>query len=103
MSMGIATSRTVTALVLVLFVIAVVFASLGRWVEAAVSFGTLICAVVIQALMLRCQHCGARPGLWLLAIWSLFLNYEWYIADALFLKQCPRCGKSLSEAKAPGV
>jgi len=103
MSIGIATYRTLSALVLVLLIVAVVFASLGRWTEATIALGMLVAAVIAQAVLLRCHRCGARPGLWLLAFWTLFFSPEWYIADALFLRKCPRCEKSLSEAKAPGV
>src|SRR5947207_12796971 len=103
MSIGIATYRTLSALVLVLLIVAVVFASLARWAEAAIALGVLVAAVIAQAVLLRCHRCGARPGLWLLAFWTLFFSPEWYIADALFLRKCPRCEKSLSEAKAPGV
>ena len=95
MSIGITAYRTLSVLVLAALVAAVALASLGRWVEAGI--------VITQAVLLRCQHCGTRPGLWLLAIWTLLLGPEWYIADALFLRRCPRCEKSLSEAKIPSV
>jgi hypothetical protein len=103
MSIGITTYRTVSVLVLIMLVTAVVFASLLRWTEAAVAFAGMIAAVLSQALLLRCHHCGARPGLWLLSISTLFLNYEVYIADALFLAHCPRCQKSLSDEKTPST
>ncbi|SRR5712691_1966084 len=103
MNIGIATYRALSVLVLGMLIVAVVFAGLARWVEAAIALGVLVAAVLVQAALLRCHHCGARPGLWLLAFWTLFLGPEWYIADALFLRKCPRCERSLSEAKAPGV
>ena len=103
MSINIATYRTLSVLVLVALVAAVAFASVGRWVQAAVAVGVLVAAVITQAVLLRCHHCGTRPGLWLLAIWTLVLGPEWYIADALFLRRCPRCEKSLSQAKASSV
>jgi len=103
MSISIATYRTLSVLALVMLIVTVVFASLGRWAEATIALGVLVAAVIAQAVLLRCPHCGARPGLWLLAFWTLFLSPEWYIADALFLRECPRCERSLSEAKASGV
>ena|ERR1700682_3707929 len=103
MSIGIAIYRTFSVLVLTALVAAVVLGSVERWSEAAIAVAVLVVAVIAQALLLRCHHCGARPGLWLLALSTLVLSPEWYIADALFLRKCPRCEKSLSEAKAPSV
>jgi uncharacterized membrane protein len=102
MNIGIATYRTLSVLILVTLVVAVAFASTGRMAEAAIAFGVLVAAVLAQAVLLRCHHCGTRPGLWLLAIWTILFSPELYIADALFLRKCPKCNKSLSEAKAAG-
>jgi hypothetical protein len=102
MRIGIATYRTLSVLLLILLVLAVWLATEGRWAEATVAVTAMVLVVVGQALMLRCQHCGARPGLWLLALWTVLLSPEIYIADTLFLRQCTRCQKSLSDAKEPG-
>ncbi len=99
MNIGIVTYRTLSVLILVMLVVAVAFASTGRWTEASIAFGVLVAAVLAQAVLLRCHHCGARPGLWLLAFWTLFFSPEMYIGDALFLRKCPKCAKLLSEAK----
>jgi len=102
MRISIATYRTLSVLLLLLVVLAVWLATDGRLSEAAMAVGVMVVIAIGQALMLRCQHCGARPGMWLLAIWTLLLSWELYLADALFLRQCPRCQKSLSEAKESG-
>ena len=101
MRIGIATYRTLSVLLLVLVVAAVWLATEGRWAHAAVAVGAMLLVAIAQALMLRCHHCGARPGLWLLSLWTIVVDWEIYLADALFLRQCPRCHKSLSEAKEP--
>jgi hypothetical protein len=83
MRIGIATYRTLSVLLLILLVLAVWLATEGRWTEATVAVTAMVLVVVGQALMLRCQHCGARPGLWLLALWTVLLSPEIYIADTL--------------------
>ena len=104
MRIGLATYRALSALLLVLLVIVVWLATEGRIREAAFGLGAMVVIAVGQALMLRCQHCGSRPGLWLLAIWTALLSPEFYFADALFLRNCIRCRKSLSaRTKAPGA
>ncbi|SRR6266513_484364 len=103
MRIGIAAYRILSVLSFILLVPVVWFATDGRWWEAGTALAAIVLISVCQALMLRCQHCGARPGLWILGFWTLMLNYELYLADALFLRQCPRCQKSLSEAKATGA
>jgi hypothetical protein len=103
MRIGIATYRTLSVVALGLLVLAVWFLTDGRWMEAAIVLAALVALVVTQALLLRCHHCGARPGLWILACWTILLDYELYIADALFLRQCPRCQKPISRAQASGV
>ena len=99
MRIGIATYRTLSVLLLALVIVAVWLATEGRWFEAAVALGIMVLVAIAQASLLRCQHCGTRPGMWLLAIWTALLSWEIYLADALFLRKCPRCNKSLSEAK----
>jgi hypothetical protein len=99
MRIGIGTYRTLSLLLVVLVVVAVWLATDGRWLEAGVAVGAMALIAIAQALLLRCQHCGTRPGLWLLAIWTVLLSWEIYLADALFLRKCPRCQRSLSETK----
>jgi hypothetical protein len=50
-----------------------------------------------QAFLIRCPYCRTRPGLWILAVWTLFVDPELYIADVLLLRECPRCDRSLSK------
>ena len=99
MRIGIATYRSLSVLLLALAIAAVWLATEGRWSGAAVAVGAMILVAIAQALLLRCQHCGTRPGMWLLAIWTALLSWEIYLADSLFLRKCPKCQKSLSQAK----
>ena len=103
MRIGIATYRALSVIAIGLLVLLVWFATDAKWTQAAITLAVLVALVICQALLLRCHHCGARPGLWILAIWTALLNYEIYFADALFLRECPRCRKSLSETQASGV
>ena len=94
MRIGISTYRTLSALLLVLLVVVVWLATEGRIREASVGLAAMVVVAIGQALMLRCQHCGSRPGLGLLAIWTVVLSPELYFADALCLRRCTRCHKS---------
>ena len=52
--------------------------------------------IIVQVTIIKCNNCGARPGIWLLAIWTLFLDYELYLLDTLMLKKCPKCDEPLN-------
>ena len=54
-----------------------------------------IIMIIAQVSIVKCGNCGTRPGLWLLAIWTLFIDYELYLLDTLMLKECPKCNESL--------
>ena len=64
-----------------------------RWAVAA--FVAAILVVTAQAMLILCPHCNARPGVWILAIWTLLFDLELYVADVLFLRECPRCKRQL--------
>ena len=55
----------------------------------------LILILISQVALVNCPECGARPGLWLLAVWTLFLDFDLYFADTIMLKECPKCKSSL--------
>src|SRR5258706_15363805 len=99
MRIGIVTYRALSVLLLVLLVAVVALATNGRTHERGVGLAAMVVVAVGQALLLRCQHCGARPGLWILGIWTALLDPELYFADALFLRKCSHCQKSLSTTK----
>lgn len=50
-----------------------------------------------QVALIKCSNCGTRPGLWLLAIWTLLLDFDLYVADTILLRECPNCKNSLKE------
>lgn len=52
--------------------------------------------LILQAFIVKCR-CGCRPGLWLLAIWIMFLDFELYFADTLLLRRCPKCNRDLAQ------
>jgi hypothetical protein len=57
---------------------------------------TALLLVGVQASLIRCPHCRTRPGLRILAVWTLFLDLELYVADVLLLRACPRCDQELT-------
>ena len=100
MSIGITAYRTLSILLFVLLIAALVFATDGRVTAAIFVLIAMLAVVLTQSAMLRCHYCGARPGLWILIIWTLLLDPVLYLADALFLRECPKCGKPLSVKKS---
>src|SRR5688572_18037318 len=64
-----------------------------RW--ALTAFVGAILLVFVQALLIVCPHCHARPGVWILAIWTLLFDLELYVADVLLLRECPQCKEEL--------
>jgi len=54
-------------------------------------------ALLLILFLVRCPHCKSRPVLRLLAIWTLFLDYELFIADTILLKRCVKCEKNIFE------
>ena len=56
-------------------------------------FFLVISLVIFLALstQVRCPKCGARPVLWLFAIWSLLMDWAFFLSDAVLLKHCPKC------------
>src|SRR3989442_15684215 len=68
-------------------------------VAAAICLALTVALVVAQALAFRCENCGARAGLWLLAIWTLLLDFELFVADVILLRSCPKCSTSLTQRK----
>ena len=83
---------------LVLDLIVIVLALTTGNIGIAILFiGLAGVALGIQIASVKCMSCGCRPGVWLLAIWTLLLDFELYIADTLFLRRCPKCKKDLFE------
>jgi uncharacterized membrane protein YfcA len=78
-----------------LLIAAMVFLSQGAFNRSLAALLIALCVVGIQAALIRCPYCHARPGLWLLAIWTLLLDLPFYIADVLLLRECPRCERQL--------
>ena len=92
--------RAMTAAWLILLVAAVCFGlASSECVGAAVCLALTVVRVIAQALVFRCENCGARPGLWLLAIWTLLLDFELLVADVLPLRSCPKCFTSFTHRK----
>jgi hypothetical protein len=73
--------------VLLLFVLVAVIYFLTERNITAVWVASLMIPVLLlfQITLVKCKKCGTRPGLRLLGIWTLLLDFEMYIADTLFL------------------
>jgi len=76
---------------------AIALLSLGRIKEGIICAIVAPLVVLAQISIVKCRHCGARPGIWILAIWILLMDFELYVADVIMLRKCPRCNKPLGE------
>jgi hypothetical protein len=81
MGIGIATYRALSISIVVLLIAAVVFATNGNLSGAVAALAGIVAVVLVQSVLLRCHHCGTRPGLWILAIWTLLLDPVLYSAS----------------------
>jgi len=93
------------SLLLLLDIIAIVF-FLTIWdiTGVLVSVSLFVMFLALQVIIVKCPNCGTRPGLWLLAIWSLLLDFEFYFADTVLLRKCPKCDFALDQAlKRKGI
>lgn len=59
------------------------------------SLAVILVSIAIQAVIVRCAECRTRPGLWLVAVWTVFMDLESYLADTVLLRHCPKCGADL--------
>jgi|GEM_PF-2097250 len=83
---------------LFLDVLAIIFfLTIGNFLVTIVCASLAVLILITQVLLVKCPHCGARPGLWILAIWTLLLDFELYLGDSLLLRECPKCGAQLNE------
>jgi hypothetical protein len=103
MGIGIATYRALSISIVALLIAAVAFATNGKLSGAVAALAGIVAVVLVQSVLLRCPHCATRPGLWILAIWTLLLDPILYLADALFLRECPHCRKSFSDKAVTSV
>jgi hypothetical protein len=71
------------------------FATNGSASWAFAAFLAAIIVIGVQAMLVRCPSCHARPGLWILAAWTVFVDIELYVSDVLLLRDCVRCRKPL--------
>ncbi len=87
----------ILSFVLVLDIIALVwFLTVQNWLLVMIAVLVFILSLALQVILVKCPNCGTRPGLWLLAVWTLFLDFELYFSDTVLLKECPKCDFELA-------
>ena len=83
------------SIVLIMDLIAIVYFLSVKYMSGAYASFTLVATILLaQIILIRCK-CGCRPGLRVLVIWTLLLDFELYIADSLLLRRCPNCKRDL--------
>lgn len=87
--------KALTPVWFLLAVAAMFFVTDGAYRRALTAVLSALVVVGVQAIIIRCPYCHARPGLWILAIWTLLLDLPLYISNVLRLRECPRCERSL--------
>ena len=80
------------------FVAIIFFLTEGNINNGILMAVVLIIVLAVQVTLIKCPNCGTRPGLWLLAIWTLLLDYDLYFADTVMLRKCPKCEFDLKTA-----
>jgi len=98
MNPGIGLYRSVTALWFALVLATLAFAVAGPPWAAIAAVALVAMLIFFQTFAFQCKNCGTRPGLWLLAVWTLLLDYELYIADVILLRRCPKCQSVFGQA-----
>jgi prepilin signal peptidase PulO-like enzyme (type II secretory pathway) len=87
----------ILSFVLVLDIIALVwFLTVQNWLLVMIAVLVFILSLALQVILVKCPNCGTRPGLWLLAVWTLFLDFELYFSDTVLLKECTKCDFELA-------
>lgn len=82
------------SIVLIMDLIAIVYFLSVKYMSGAYAAFALVATILLtQIFLIRCK-CGCRPGLRVLVIWTLLLDFELYIADSL-LRRCPNCKRDL--------
>ena len=73
------------------FIAIILFLTIGNINKSILTAVIFIIVLAVQVTLIKCPNCGTRPGIWLLAIWTLLLDYELYFADTVMLRECPKC------------
>lgn len=90
--------KLLTLPLFVSFIAIILFLTTGNINNAILMAVAFIIVLSVQVTIIKCPNCGTRPGVWLLAIWTLLLDYELYFADTIMLRECPKCKFNLKTA-----
>ncbi len=89
--------RCLSVLLVINMIVIVYFLTLANVRAAWICIALIPAILLLQIFIVRCNKCGCSPGLRLLAIWTLLMDFELYFADTLLLRKCPKCGSNLKE------
>ena len=87
--------RAISIFLMIGLVAAIYFLTERNLTAVCLAALTISALLLLQATLIKCNKCGVRPGLRLLVIWTILLDFELYIADTLFLRKCPNCKDDL--------
>uniref|UniRef100_A0A6S6M2N6 Uncharacterized protein n=1 Tax=Citrifermentans bremense TaxID=60035 RepID=A0A6S6M2N6_9BACT len=88
--------RILSVFIVVDLVAIVYFITTANLQKAYLTMAIIPAILITQVFIIRCR-CGCRPGLWLLAIWTMLLDFELYFTDTLLLRRCPKCNRDLQQ------
>jgi len=83
--------RIISFLLLFDIIAIVWFLTISNRLGILISAILFLTFLIMQVFLVKCSNCGTRPGLWLLAVWTLLLDFELYFADTVLLKACFKC------------
>ena len=77
------------------FLALVLFLANGLMPGLLISTVLFLTLVFIQVVLFKCPNCGERPGIWLILIWSILMNFELWLTEPVLLKRCSKCENRL--------
>ena len=73
------------------------FLAVSQFAISALCLIGVLTIIVIQVFEFQCLNCGAHPAFYLLAFWTIVMDFEFYILDVVLLKRCPKCNIDFKE------
>lgn len=81
------------SVLLLLDIIAIVFfLTMGNFILTIACAALAVLILITQVLVVKCPHCGAHPGLWILVVWTLLLITPSTLPIPCFCTNVPNAG-----------
>ena len=85
--------RTIYRIGSAIFLISIVANLLVSGRNLSIGLAVLSLLSFLGLISIKCYNCGTRPILRIFWIWLVLIDFPLFIADVVFLNQCPKCRK----------